>query len=65
MRSLLTELETQRLALLQLSDAVRRSEAGSSGEHDHQLLVGVVKVIEVGGLPRRNLPEAGTDQLAA
>jgi hypothetical protein len=63
--ALRAEPEAQRLALLQLADPLGRAQRGAAGEDDHELLVGVVEVVRVGGLAGRHLPEAGADQLGA
>src|SRR5262249_50772275 len=63
--ALLAKGESQRLALLQLTHALGGPQAGTTGDDDHQLLVGVVEVVRVGGLAGGQLPEAGADQLGS
>jgi hypothetical protein len=59
------ELEADRLALVEHPLAVRRAQGRPPAQHDHHLLVGVVEVVRVGRLSRRQLPEADPDRLAA
>jgi len=65
MSALRAELEADRLALLEYPRALRTAQGRPAAEDDHDLLVGVMEVVRVGGLARRQLPKADADRLAA
>jgi len=61
MGTLFSQRKSNRIPLLQVTYAIRGSEAGPSREDDHQLLVGEMEVVGIGGLSRRDLPDARAD----
>ena len=49
----------------ELANLVRGPQGRPAGEDDHELLVGIVEVVRVGGLTGWQLPETTADQLGA
>src|SRR2546430_5744693 len=61
----LADGEAEHLPRLELAPAGGRAQARVTLEHDHELLLGEVEVVRVGGLAGRQVPQAQPEALGA